>query len=58
MSRKTRPRIILARMEWGPPRRPPAGIFGIGRDFPITTKELATLQKKQLELDYHERPAK
>lgn len=31
-------------------RRPVAGIFGPGRDFPITTKELATLKNRQLDL--------
>lgn len=31
-------------------RRPVAGIFGVGRDFPITTKELATMKTRQTRL--------
>ena len=44
---------------WMQGRPKPLGIFGPGRDFPITTKELATLRRKQLTLfaTCHESPA-
>lgn len=49
-SRKKRPPYVPTRPAWMGPRRPVAGIFGSGRDFPITTKELATLKNRQLVL--------
>jgi hypothetical protein len=49
-SRKKRPPYVPTRPAWMGPRRPVVGIFGPGRDFPLTTKELATLQKRQLVL--------
>lgn len=35
---------------WMASRPKPVGIFGVARDFPITTKELATTGKTQREL--------
>lgn len=46
-SRKKRPPYVPTRPAWMGPRRPVVGIFGIGRDFPLTTKELAEMQKRQ-----------
>lgn len=35
---------------WYANRPKPAGIFGVARDFPVTTRELATLKRRQLTL--------
>lgn len=48
--RKKREPYVPTRPAWMGPRRPVAGIFGPGRDFPLTTKELATLKSRQLVL--------
>lgn len=47
MAKKRKPYVPEPRPAWAKPTRPVAGIFGPHRDFPITAKELATLQKRQ-----------
>jgi hypothetical protein len=48
-SSRKKPRTIY-RCDWPRPHLKTVGIFGPSRDFPITTKELASLQKRQLSL--------
>lgn len=50
MAKKRKPYVPEPRPAWTKPARPVAGIFGPHRDFPITTKELATLRRVQLDL--------
>lgn len=45
-SSRKKPRTIY-RCDWPRPRLLTVGIFGPSRDFPITTKELATLRTRQ-----------
>lgn len=48
-SSRKKPRTIY-RCDWPRPHLKTVGIFGLSRDFPITTAELASLQKRQLSL--------
>lgn len=44
---KRKPRKPPNRCDWPRPRILQAGIFGVGRDFPILPSELASLNKHQ-----------